>query len=44
MARTGKRVLRAQIEKIGLTRTRMITRRPIKARLRVDIMFKEYIG
>jgi hypothetical protein len=39
MARAGKSVLRAQIEKIGLTRTRMITRRPIRARLSVDILF-----
>jgi hypothetical protein len=40
MVNAGKIVLRAQIEKIGLTRTRMITRRPSKARLRVDILFK----
>jgi hypothetical protein len=44
MASTGKRVLRAQMVKMGLTRTKIMTTMPNRARLRVDIMFKEYIG
>jgi hypothetical protein len=33
IAKEGKIVFKAQIEKIGLTMTRTITRRPIKARV-----------
>jgi hypothetical protein len=44
MASTGKMVLRAQMVKIGLTRTKIMTTMPNRAKLRVFIMFKDYIG
>jgi len=44
IAKGEKRVLRAQIEKIGLTMTRAMIKMPSRARFRGLIMFRVYLN